>query len=90
MKSGLCILEEMWKLVTQLFIRDSDEKKVILIWSMIYMPGNVVRGNQNYANEILTGASGHDLQSVDRMSPNLLPVGNLAMWFPISFISIQD
>ena len=36
------------------------------------MPGNVVRGNQNYANEILTGASGHELQSVDRMSTNLL------------------
>ena len=35
--------------------------------------GNVVRGNQNYANEILTGASGHELQSVDRMSTNLLP-----------------
>ena len=54
------------------------------------MPGNVVRGNQNYANEIPTGASGYDLQSVDRMSPDLLPVGNLAMWFPIVFISIQD
>ena len=53
------------------------------------MPGNVVRGNQNNANEILTGAPGHDL-SVDRMSPHLLPVGNLAMWFPIAFISIQD
>ena len=77
-------------IVTQLFIRDSDEKKMILIWSMIYMPGNVVRGNQNYANEILTGASGYDLQSVDRMSPNLLPFGNLAMWFPIVFISVQD
>ena len=36
------------------------------------MPSNVVRGNQNYANEILTGASGHELQSVDRMSTNLL------------------
>ena len=36
------------------------------------MPGNVIRGNQNYANEILTGASGHELQSVDRMSTNLL------------------
>ena len=33
------------------------------------MPGNVVRGIQNYANEILTG---HELQSVDRMSTNLL------------------
>ena len=36
------------------------------------MPGNVVRGNQNYANEILTGASGHELQSTDGMSTNLL------------------
>ena len=36
------------------------------------MPGNVVRGNQNYANEILTRASGHELQSVDRMSTNRL------------------
>ena len=35
-------------------------------------PGNVVRGNQNYANEILTGASGHELQYVDRMSTNPL------------------
>ena len=34
--------------------------------------GNVVRGNQNYSNEILTGASGHELQTVDRMSTNLL------------------
>ena len=32
------------------------------------MPGNVVRGNQNYANEIRTGASGHELQTVDKMS----------------------
>ena len=36
------------------------------------MPGNVVRGNQNCSNEILMGASGHELQSVDRMSTNLL------------------
>ena len=36
------------------------------------MPGNVVRGNQNYANEILMGASGHELQTLDRMSTNLL------------------
>ena len=34
--------------------------------------GNVVRGSQNYAYEIFTGASGHELQSVDRMSTNLL------------------
>ena len=31
------------------------------------MPGNVVRGNQNYSNDILTGASGHELRSVDRI-----------------------
>ena len=36
------------------------------------MPGNVVRAKQNYTNEIPTGASGHELQSVDRMSTNLL------------------
>ena len=36
------------------------------------MPGNVVRGNQNYANEILMEASSQELQSVDRMSTNLL------------------
>ena len=34
-------------------------------------PGNVARGNQNYDNEIITRASGHELQSVDRMSRNL-------------------
>ena len=63
-----------------------------------FTPGNVVRGNQNYANEILTGASGHELQSVDRMSTNLHASykflreksGNLAMWFPVVYISIQD
>ena len=38
----------------------------------IHTPGNVIRGNQNYASEILTGASGHVLQSIDRMSTNLL------------------
>ena len=27
-------------------------------------PGNVVRGCQSYANEILAGASSHDLQAV--------------------------
>ena len=37
-----------------------------------YTPGNVVRGNQDYANEILTGASGHELQAFGRMSTNLL------------------
>ena len=36
-------------------------------------PGNVVRGNQNYANEVLAGASGHELQTVDRMSTNEPP-----------------
>ena len=35
-------------------------------------PCNVGMGNQNYANEILTGASGHELQTVDRMTTNLL------------------
>ena len=30
------------------------------------------RGNQNYVNEILMGASGHELQTVDRMSTILL------------------
>ena len=30
------------------------------------MPGNVVRGNKTYANEIFTGASGHELQTVDK------------------------
>ena len=34
-------------------------------------PGNVVRGNQSYANEILTGVSGHELLAVHRMSTNL-------------------
>ena len=38
----------------------------------INTPGNVVRGNQNYANEILAGASGHELMTLDRMSTNLL------------------
>ena len=37
-----------------------------------FTPDNVVRGNQNYANGLLTGASGHELQTVDRMSTNLL------------------
>ena len=34
--------------------------------------GNVVRGSQSYANEILTAASGHDLHALHRMSTNLL------------------
>ena len=37
------------------------------------MPGNVVWGTLNHANEIFTGASGHEFQSVDTMSANLLP-----------------
>ena len=45
---------------------------VVSFYPLSNTPGNVVSGNQNYANEILTGASGHDLQSVDRMSTNLL------------------
>ena len=44
----------------------------IIIHALLGTSGNVVRGNQNYANEILTGDSGHELQSVDRMSTNLL------------------
>ena len=65
-----------------------------------YTPGNV-RGNQNYANEILTGASGHELQSDDRMSTNLSIIKLFTnfeerksaiwqVWFPIVFNSIQD
>ena len=45
---------------------------VLLHLVTILTPGNVVRLNPNYANEILTGASGNELQSVDRMSTNLL------------------
>ena len=60
-------------------------------------PGNVVRGIQSYANEILTAASGHDLHAVHRMSTNLLSWYLLctqrenrhqyiwAMWFWIAF-----
>ena len=47
-------------------------KTIVISRACRYMPGNVVRGNQNYANEILMGASAHELQSIDRMSPNLL------------------
>ena len=35
-------------------------------------PGNVERGSQSYANEILMAAFGHDLHAVHRMSTNLL------------------
>ena len=68
-------------------------------WLPINTPGYVVRGNQNYANKIFTGASGHELQTVGRMSTNLLSrylliskreIDNWAMWFSIVFISIQD
>ena len=48
-----------------------DGSQVLSFWSTSVTPGNVVKGNQNYANEILTGASGHELQSVERMSINL-------------------
>ena len=60
-------------------------------------PGNVVRVNQNYANEILTEASGHELQTVDRMSTNILlrylliskrENRQLGKVFSIAFISI--
>ena len=37
-------------------------------WLPINTPGNVVRGNKNYAMKILTGASGHELQTIDRKS----------------------
>ena len=36
------------------------------------LPGNDVRSSQSYANEILTSASGHDLQAVHRISTNVL------------------
>ena len=48
--------------------------KLILKFEQCYFttvtPGNVVRSNQSYANEILTGASGHELLAVHRMSTN--------------------
>ena len=78
-------------------LADTYIKKQLRLY---YTPCNVVRGNQNYANEILTGASGHELQSVDRMSTNLLSrylqfskrenrqFGNVVP--NIVFISIQD
>ena len=62
-------------------------------------PGNVVRGSQSYATEILTAASGHDLHDVHRMSTNLLSwyllcsqresrnLGNVIL---NNFISTQD
>ena len=49
-----------------------DKSKISRLVNWSFMPGNVIRGNQNYANEILKGASCHELQSVDRMSTNLL------------------
>ena len=59
------------------------------------MPGNVVRGKQNYANEILQEASGQELQFVERISTNLLSrylqtSKRLAMWVTIVFIFVQD
>ena len=36
------------------------------------MPGNIVLGNQSYANKSLTCAAGHDLQADRRVSTNLL------------------
>ena len=53
-------------------VNDQSKDKSNLIILIEITPGNVVRGNQTYANEILTGASGHELQTVDRMSTNLL------------------
>ena len=49
------------------------------LWHCSFTPGNVVRGNQNNDNEILTGASGHELRTVDRMLTNLL-----SRYLPIS------
>ena len=49
-------------------------------WSSLITPGNVESGNQNYTNEILMGASGHKLQSIDRMSTNLV----ITLFFQIS------
>ena len=78
--------------------------EVSLIDALIYgssvTPCNVVRDNRNYANEILMGASGHKLQTIDRLSTNLLShclliserenrqLGSVRV--SIVFISIQD
>ena len=63
-----------------------------------FTPGNVVRGSQSHANEILTAASGHNLHAVHRNSTNLLvhchdiyyvhreKTDICAMWFWIAFI----
>ena len=59
-------------------------------------PGNVVLGNQSYANEIIMGASGHELLVVHRMSAiynhsiysfQIERIRKWAMWFCIVFIS---
>ena len=47
-------------------------KRTLLRVGSSILPSNVVRGNQNYANEILMRASGQELQTADRMSTNLL------------------
>ena len=71
---------------------------IIMLFVSYVTPANVVRGNRKCANRILTGASGHELQTVDRISTSLLSryfliskreIGNWAMWFSIVFISIQ-
>ena len=81
-----------------------DHLKKLSIHRPMGTLGNVVRGSQNYANGILTGTSGHELQTVDRLSTNLLSrylhfffffflrekICNWAMWFSIVFNSIQD
>ena len=36
--------------------------------------GNVVRANQSYANEILTGASSHELQNVNKFIIKLFTI----------------
>ena len=62
--------------------------------------GNVVKGNKNFANEILAGAylvmSNSLLTECQQICNHAIykflreKIGNLAMWFPIVFIPIQD
>ena len=40
--------------------------------SCIYTPGNVLRGNQSYANEFLTGASGHELLAIYNVNKSII------------------
>ena len=50
----------------------SPTRMIAKLPKLSHTPGNFGRNNQNDANGILTGASGYDLQTVDRMSTNLL------------------